>query len=88
MIEEFVLWGISSVITLLALAMVGWEVTTGRALSLDGLCFSLICLTLAAVFGGNVAWSLFTGEFHRILSQLGKGAAKSEESPQSHPPTA
>jgi hypothetical protein len=56
MIEQLVLWAVSCVIALLALAIVGWEVATGWAFSLDGLCLSLICLTLAAVFGGNVAW--------------------------------
>jgi len=86
MIEQLVLWAVSSVIAFLAVAMVGWEVATRRAFSLDGLCLSLICLTLAAVFGGNVAWSLFTGELHRILSQFGKGAAEREESGQSRPP--
>lgn len=87
MIEELVLLGVSSVIALLALAMVGWEVVTRRGLSLDGLCLSLICLTLAAAFGGNVAWSFFTGDLQRAMGQLGKGAGAKAEPGQSHPPS-
>jgi len=36
---------------------------------------TLIRLTLAAVFGGNIAWSIYTGEFQRILREVRKGSS-------------
>jgi hypothetical protein len=49
------------------LAMVIWGVATGRFFTIDGLWLALISLTLSAVFGGNIAWSIYKGEFQRIL---------------------
>jgi len=46
----------------LGLAVVAWEAIGGRILSIDGLWLSLISLSLAAAFGGNLAWSFCTGE--------------------------
>jgi len=55
-----------------------WELATGRFFNIDGLWLTLISLTLATVFGGNIAWSVYTGELKRILHhdgghQEGKG---------------
>jgi hypothetical protein len=34
-------------------------------------------LTLSAVFGGNIVWSIYTGEFQRILQEWRKGSSPS-----------
>ena len=60
----------------LALAVGGlatfiWELVTGRFLNIDGLWLTLISLTLSVVFGGNIAWLVYSGELKGIL-HLGK----------------
>lgn len=76
MLEEVVLLAFCSLIALVGLAFVVWEAVTGRLFSLDGLSLSLISLTLAVVFGGNVAWSFYTGEAQKVLSHLRKRPAE------------
>jgi hypothetical protein len=88
MLEQLVLLALSSIIAMIALAVVGWEAATGRAFSLDGICLSLICLTLATVFGGSVAWSFHTGEFHRLVRHLRKGTSEKEASGNDRPAAA
>jgi hypothetical protein len=50
----------------LGLAVVAWEASSGRILSIDGLWLSLISLSLSAVFGGNLTWSFYTGEVQQM----------------------
>jgi hypothetical protein len=59
------------------LATVVWGIATGRFFTIDGLWLALISLTLSAVFGGNIAWSIHTGEFQRILREWRKGSSPS-----------
>ncbi len=87
MLEQLVLLALSSIIAIIALVVVGWEAATGRAFSLDGICLSLICLTLVAVFGSSVAWSFHTGEVHRMLSHLRQGTP-GKEAPGNNRPAA
>jgi len=75
MLEEIVLLALCSLIAVAGLAVAGWEVITGRLFSMDGLWLTLIALTLAAVFGANVAWSAYTGEVFEVLRQLRKQPA-------------
>jgi len=49
------------------LAVVVWGLVTGRIFSIDGLWLALISLTISTVFGGNIAWSIYTGELKAIL---------------------
>jgi len=49
------------------LATFTWELLTGRVFNIDGLWLTLISLTLSVVFGGNIAWLLYTGELKAIL---------------------
>jgi len=57
------------------LATVVWGIATGRFFTIDGLWLALISLTLSAVFGGNIAWSIHTGELQRILNESRKGTS-------------
>jgi len=75
MFEDIVLLAFCFILAVGGLAVAGWEVATGRFFNIDGLWFTLISLTLATVFGGNIAWSIYTGEFKRILREHEKGAS-------------
>jgi len=59
-----------SVIALGALGIIVWVLASGLLLTLDGLLLTMTCLVLALAFGGNVAWSLWTGEAKSILKEL------------------
>lgn len=65
-----------------ALATVVWELVTGRFFNIDGLWLTLISLTLLVIFGGNIAWSIYTGEFQRILGEHRKGSSPSDAADQ------
>jgi hypothetical protein len=75
MIEELILIAFCFLVVVTGLATVAFEVISGRILSIDGMWLSLISLTLAAVFGGNLAWSFYTGEGQQTLSRFRKGSA-------------
>lgn len=68
------------------LGLVAWELATGRLFSIDGLWLTLISLSLATVFGGNIAWSIYTGEMQALLRGLRKGASADESSGESAGP--
>jgi hypothetical protein len=59
-----------SIVVLGALGIIVWVVATGVFLTLDGLLLTVTCLVFALAFGGNVAWSLHTGEAQSILKEL------------------
>ena len=67
MIEDICLLVFCLVLAIGGLATFVWEFATGRFFNIDGLWLTLISLTLSVVFGGNIAWSIYTGEFQRIL---------------------
>jgi hypothetical protein len=58
-------------------ATVVWGLVTGRFFTIDGLWLALISLTLSVVFGGNIAWSIYTGELQRILHDSRKESSPS-----------
>ena len=75
MLEGLVLLALCSLVAVMGLAVVALEGISGRIFSIDGLWLSLISLTLAAVFGGNLAWSFYTGEAQQKLRHFRKGSA-------------
>jgi len=78
MLEELLISGFCLLAALIALAIVAWEIISGRIFDIDGLWLTLISLTLAAVFGGNLAWSFYTGEWRQMLRHFRKGFASKE----------
>ena len=77
MFEDIFLLVFCFILAIGGLAAVVWGFVTGRIFSIDGLWLALICLTLSAVFGGNIVWSIYTGEFQRILQEWRKGSSPS-----------
>ena len=85
MLEELVLLAFCFLAALTGLAVAAWEAISGRVFSIDGLSVTLISLTLAAVFGGNLAWSFYTGEAHQTLRHLRKGPEPEDASDKKRP---
>jgi hypothetical protein len=69
MIEDLILLAFCFILAVGGLATVVWGVATGRFFTIDGLWLALISLTLSVVFGGNIAWSMYTGELKAVLHQ-------------------
>ena len=86
MFEELVLSVFCLLVTVIGLAVAVWEAISGRVFSMDGLWLSLISLTLAAVFGGNLAWSFYTGEAQQMLRDFRKGSVP-KDAPEKNSPT-
>ena len=78
MFEDIFLLVFCLLLAIGGLATVIWGLVTGRFFTIDGLWLALISLTLSAVFGGNIAWSIYTGELQRILRKE-KAEAGSEK---------
>jgi hypothetical protein len=79
MFEDIFLLVFCFILAIGGLATFGWELATGRFLSIDGLWLTLISLTLSVVFGGNIAWSIYTGELQAILRSRRKEPEVSSE---------
>jgi hypothetical protein len=75
MIEDIALLVFCFILAFGGLATVIWGLVTGRFFTIDGLWLALISLTLSAVFGGNIAWLVYTGDLQRILSAFRKGSS-------------
>ena len=67
MFEDIFLLAFCFVLAAGGLATFAWELVTGRFFNIDGLWLTLISLTLSVVFGGNLAWLVYTGELKAIL---------------------
>ena len=85
MFEDLLLSAFCLVATVLSLAVVAWEVVSGRVFDMDGLWLTLISLTLAAVFGGILAWSFYTGEGQQMLRQFRKRSAAKNVAQENSP---
>ena len=85
MLEEVLQLAFCFLVTVIGLAIVAWEAISGRIFLIDGLWLSLISLTLAAVFGGNLAWSFYTGEAQQMLRHFRKGSEPDEASDKKQP---
>lgn len=77
MFEDILLLVFCFLLAIGGLATAVWELVTGRFFNIDGLWLTLISLTLTVVFGGNIAWSIYTGELQRILHEARKGSSPS-----------
>ena len=88
MLEELVLLAICLLVAVMGLAVVALEAMSGRIFLIDGLWLSLISLTLAAVFGGNIAWSFYTGEAQQLLRHFRKGSEADNASDKKPPSVA
>jgi hypothetical protein len=71
---------ICALMALLAFGVVAWEAATGRFLTMDGLWLTLIALALGMVFGGNIVWSIYTGDLQKILSRHRKDLTETSAS--------
>ena len=67
MFEDILLLAFCLILGVGGFATVVWELATGRFFNIDGLWLTLISLTLSVVFGGNLAWLVYTGELKAIL---------------------
>jgi hypothetical protein len=76
MLETIFLLAFCLLIGLASLAVALWLAVSGRLLTLDGLAFALISLTIGGFFMFNIAWSFRTGELRALLGQLGKKEPK------------
>jgi hypothetical protein len=75
--EDLFLLVFCAVIAIAGLVVPVWQLATGRFLSIDGLWLAGISLTLSAVFGGNLAWAVHTGEVDVILGRTHKAPSPS-----------
>jgi hypothetical protein len=73
MLENFIELGLCLLIGLAAVAVIVWEVATGRIANLDGITLALISLTLGAFFMFDLYWSYHTGELEELLKSLREG---------------
>ena len=79
MFEDIFLLVFCFILAIGGMATFVWELATGRFFNIDGLWLTLISLTLSVVFGGNIAWSIYTGELQAILrSRRKEPEARSE----------
>jgi hypothetical protein len=78
LLEDVFLLAFCFLLALGGLGLVVWELATGRFFSIDGLWLTLISLALATVFGGNIAWSIYTDEVQAVLQGLRKGSPPSD----------
>ncbi len=85
MLADLVLLALCFLMAASGLAVVAFEVISGRVLSIDGLSLSLICLALVAVFGGNLAWSLYTGEAQHAVRHFRQRHAAVDASSKERP---
>ncbi len=60
---------------LLCLAVVAWDVASGRIVYLDGIALAIIVLTIGLFFLFNVFWSYRTGELAQLWKDLRKPKA-------------
>jgi hypothetical protein len=67
--ESIVELSICLLIGVIGLAVVVWEIATGRIAYLDGIALSLISLTLGGFFLFDVLWSCHTGELKELLKK-------------------
>jgi hypothetical protein len=67
MVEDMLLIVFCALLAIGGISTFFWEAATGRIFDMDGLWLTLISLTIAAVFGGNIAWMIYTGDLKAIL---------------------
>jgi hypothetical protein len=85
MFEELLLSLFCLLVAVLGLAIALWEAISGRVFDMDGLWLTLIALTLAAVFGGILAWSFYTGEGQQMFRHFRQGPRSKDASEKNSP---
>ena len=75
MLETVILLAFCSLMGLASLAVLLWLAVSGTLLTMDGLVFALVSLTVGGFFMFNVAWSFRTGELRALLNQMGQKKA-------------
>ncbi len=88
MLADFIVLVICALVALGALAIIVWEGVAGRLLSMDGIDLTLISLTFLVIFGGNLVWSIHSGDAQTLLRNLLTKSAKETSSDQSPPAAA
>ncbi len=83
MLADFIVLIISALVALGALGIIVWEGIAGRLFSMDGLDLTLISLTFLVIFGGNLAWSIHSGEAQALFGNMRKKPAEGTPSDQS-----
>jgi len=82
--ETVIELAICALVGLLSLAVVAWDVATGRILYLDGIALAIIVLTLGGFFAFNIFWSYRTGELKQMWQEFRK--PRTGDSSESAPP--
>lgn len=73
MLESVIELGLSLLLGIAGLAVVVWDVASGRIVYLDGITLAILSLTLGGFFLFNIAWSWRTSELRTLLEELRKG---------------
>lgn len=77
MVESVIELVLCLLVGLASLAVVVWDVASGRVAYLDGITLAILSLTLGGFFLFNVAWSWRTSELRTLLDGLRKGRESS-----------
>ena len=88
MLADFVVLVISALVALGALGIIVWAGIAGRLFSMDGIDLTLISLTFLVIFGGNLAWSIHSGEAQALFRNLLKKPTEDDSSDQKPPAAA
>ena len=72
MLESVILLLFCLLVGLASVGVVLWLAVSGALLTLDGLAFALISLTVGGFFAFNIGWSLYSGELRELLGSLRK----------------
>jgi hypothetical protein len=72
MLEIVILLGLCVLVALSSVLVVIWLAISGSLLSVDGISFALISLTIGGFFAFNIGWSLYSGELRELLGSLRK----------------
>ena len=73
MLQAAVLLAVCLLIGLISLAISAWVTISGQLFTMDGLLLVATSLAGGALFLGNLAWSIHTGEVREILNRLRSG---------------
>ena len=83
MVESVIELVLCLLVGLACLAVVVWDVASGRIAYLDGITLAILSLTLGGFFMFNVAWSWRTSELRELLDGLRKGSDQGSNKPPS-----
>jgi hypothetical protein len=67
MLEIVFLLALCALVGLASIVVVIWLALSGALLSVDGLAFAFISLTIGGFFMFNIGWSVYTGELRELI---------------------